>query len=51
MVLLGGRVSEKIMLEDISTGASNDLERVSKIARSMVTAVYAMSDGFGSGEL
>lgn len=47
VVLLGGRVSEKIMLEDISTGASNDLERVSKIARSMVT-VYAMSDGLGS---
>lgn len=47
VVLLGGRVSEKIMLDDISTGASNDLEKVTKIARKMVT-VYAMSDGLGS---
>ena len=45
--LLGGRVAEKIMLEDISTGASNDLERVAQIARSMVTK-YAMSDKLGA---
>ncbi len=47
VVLLGGRVSEKLMLDDISTGASNDLDRVTKIARRMVT-VYAMSEGLGS---
>ncbi len=47
VVLLGGRVSEKIMLDDISTGASNDLEKVTAIARDMVT-VYAMSDHLGS---
>lgn len=47
VVLLGGRVAEEIMLEDISTGASNDLERVTKIARGMVTR-YAMSDSLGS---
>ena len=41
--LLGGRVAEKIVLKDISTGASNDLERVAQIARNMVTR-YAMSD-------
>ncbi len=43
MVLLGGRLAEKIILKDISTGASNDLERVTAIARDMVTK-YAMSD-------
>lgn len=47
VVLLGGRVSEKLMLDDISTGASNDLEKVTKIARRMVT-VYAMSEGLGA---
>lgn len=43
MVLLGGRAAEKIVLKDISTGASNDLERVAKIAKDMVVR-YAMSD-------
>ncbi|NLY73227.1 MAG: ATP-dependent zinc metalloprotease FtsH [Tissierellia bacterium] len=43
MVLLGGRAAEKIVLEDISTGASNDLERVAKVAKDMVVK-YAMSD-------
>ena len=44
--LLGGRVAEKLVLEDISTGASNDIERASKIARDMVTK-YGMSDSIG----
>ncbi|WP_101773628.1 ATP-dependent zinc metalloprotease FtsH [Peptostreptococcus faecalis] len=46
VVLLAGRVSEEINLDDISTGASNDLERVSKIARGMVVK-YGMSDRLG----
>ncbi len=41
-VLLAGRAAEQLVLDDISTGASNDIERASKIARSMVTA-YGMS--------
>lgn len=45
--LLGGRVAEELILDDISTGASNDLERVAKIARAMVTT-YAMSDNLGA---
>ncbi len=45
--LLGGRVAEKLILNDISTGASNDIERASKIARDMVTK-YGMSDRIGS---
>jgi len=45
--LLGGRVAEKLILNDISTGASNDIERASKIARDMVTK-YGMSDTIGS---
>lgn len=45
--LLGGRVAEKLILGDISTGASNDLERVAQIARGMVTK-YAMSDRLGA---
>ena len=45
--LLGGRAAEKLMLGDISTGASNDIERASHIARKMVTA-YGMSDRLGS---
>ena len=45
--LLGGRVAEKLILNDISTGASNDIERASKIAREMVTK-YGMSDRIGS---
>ena len=44
--LLGGRVAEKLVLDDISTGASNDIERASKIARNMVTR-YGMSDKLG----
>lgn len=45
--LLGGRVAEKLILDDISTGAQNDLERVAHIARAMVTK-YAMTDKLGS---
>ncbi len=45
--LLGGRVAEKLILDDISTGASNDIERATKIARSMVTK-YGMSDRVGT---
>ena len=44
--LLGGRVSEKLYLDDISTGASNDIQRASGIAREMVTK-YGMSDKIG----
>ena len=44
--LLGGRVAEKLALDDISTGASNDIERATKIARAMVTT-YGMSDELG----
>ena len=52
--LLGGRVAEALVLGDISTGASNDIERASKIARAMVTK-YGMSERlgaitFGSGQ-
>ncbi|MBR2290669.1 MAG: ATP-dependent zinc metalloprotease FtsH [Clostridia bacterium] len=52
--LLGGRVAEALVLGDVSTGASNDIERATKIARSMVTK-YGMSDklgaiAYGSGE-
>lgn len=46
IVLLGGRVAEKLVLDDISTGASNDIERASKIARQMVTK-YGMSEKIG----
>lgn len=45
--LLGGRVAEQLILNDISTGASNDIERASKIARSMVMR-YGMSDKLGT---
>ena len=45
--LLGGRVAEQLILNDISTGASNDIERATKIARSMVTK-YGMSDRIGA---
>lgn len=44
--LLGGRVAEKIIFDDISTGASNDIERASDIARKMVTK-YGMSEKLG----
>ncbi len=52
--LLGGRVAEKLVLDDISTGASNDLQRVTETARAMVTK-YGMSEklgpmSFGGGE-
>ena len=43
VVLLGGRVAEKLILDDISTGASNDLERATSTARNMVTR-YGFSD-------
>ena len=46
VTLLGGRVAEKLVLDDISTGASNDIERASEIARHMVTR-YGMSDKLG----
>ncbi|MGN0077079.1 MAG: cell division protein FtsH, partial [Parafannyhessea sp.] len=46
-VLLGGRTAEELFCDDITTGASNDLERATKIARSMVT-VYGMSDELGA---
>ena len=54
VALLGGRVAESLVLGDISTGASNDIERATKIARDMVTK-YGMSDTlgtitFGSGQ-
>ena len=45
--LLGGRVAEALILNDISTGASNDIERASQIARNMVTK-YGMSDRVGA---
>ena len=45
-VLLGGRAAEKLTLDDISTGASNDIERASKAARQMITK-YGMSDTLG----
>ena len=45
--LLGGRVAESLIIGDISTGASNDIERATKIARSMVTK-YGMSEKLGT---
>ena len=45
-VLLGGRVAEALTLDDISTGASNDIERATEIARRMVTK-FGMSDKLG----
>ena len=45
--LLGGRVSEQIFLGDISTGAGNDIERATALARQMVT-IYGMSDKLGA---
>jgi cell division protease FtsH len=44
--LLGGRVAEEIVFKDITTGASNDLERATKLARAMVTQ-YGMSEKLG----
>ena len=46
IALLGGRAAEKLALDDISTGASNDIEVATKIAKDMVT-VYGMSDKIG----
>ena len=46
IALLGGRVAEKLVLDDISTGASNDIEVATQIARDMVTK-YGMSDTLG----
>ena len=46
VALLGGRVAEKLAINDISTGASNDIEVATKIARDMVT-IYGMSDSVG----
>ena len=45
--LLGGRVAEKLILNDISTGASNDIERATAISRAMVTK-YGMSERLGT---
>ncbi|MBC7266729.1 MAG: ATP-dependent metallopeptidase FtsH/Yme1/Tma family protein [Coriobacteriia bacterium] len=45
-MLLGGRVAEEIAIGDVTTGASNDLERATKLARQMVTR-YGMSDRLG----
>ena len=46
VVLLGGRVSESLFLDDISTGASNDIDRATSIAHAMVTK-YGMTDKLG----
>ncbi|MCI8649243.1 MAG: ATP-dependent zinc metalloprotease FtsH [Anaerotruncus sp.] len=46
VTLLGGRMAEKLVLEDISTGASNDIERATKIARNMIMR-YGFSDKLG----
>jgi len=45
-VLLGGRVAEELVFEEASTGAQNDLQRATDIARSMVTE-YGMNDRLG----
>ncbi len=45
--LLGGRVAEKLILDDISTGASNDIERATAISKAMVTK-YGMSERVGT---
>ena len=46
-VFLGGRVAEELMCDDVTTGASNDLERATKMAREMVTR-YGMSEALGT---
>lgn len=46
IVLLGGRIAEKIVLDEISTGASNDIERATDLARSMITR-YGFSEKLG----
>ena len=45
-MLLGGRVAEEVVFQDPTTGASNDIERVSKLARKMVCE-YGMSEKLG----
>jgi len=45
-MLLGGRVAEELIVGDITTGAANDIERATKVARQMVTE-YGMSDVIG----
>ena len=47
VVSLGGRVAEKLVLDDISTGASNDIQKATAVARNMVTK-YGMSDKLGT---
>jgi cell division protease FtsH len=49
-MLLGGRTAEELIFEEITTGASNDIERATQIARSMVTE-YGMSDRLGPQQL
>lgn len=46
VTLLGGRMAEKLVLDDVSTGASNDIQRATSIARNMVTR-YGFSDLLG----
>lgn len=46
MVSLGGRIAEEIIFDDITTGASSDIKKATKVARSMVTR-YGMSDNIG----
>ena len=46
VMALGGRMAEKLFLDDISTGASNDIQQATNIARNMVT-VYGMSEKLG----
>ena len=50
VTLLGGRAAEEIKFDSVTTGASNDIEKATKIAREMVT-VYGMSDKFGLVQL
>ena len=44
--LLGGRAAEEIVFNSVTTGASNDIERATKLVRNMIT-LYGMSDRFG----
>lgn len=46
MVALGGRIAEEIIFDDITTGASSDIKKATKIARAMVTR-YGFSDNIG----
>ncbi len=46
-ILLGGRIAEEVIFEDVSTGAQNDLERATELARNMVCS-YGMSEKLGS---